>query len=279
MRHVGARLDCALEPRELDAERRTLLGDARRFVAPAGFADHLARRRDEGRALDYVAICTPNHLHAEHTALALRAGSDAVCEKPVALDLEQIDELCALERETGRRVHAMLQLRHHPALRALRARRAGQVTGSAHVELDYRVDGQRWRDRWHGDEVRSGGIAFELGIHSLDLLLWIFGRAREWRVQRNEPDRLEARLELQRASVRWRLDSRPLGPGSPCGPRRTLTVDGDRIDLARDCHGLHRHAYAAILAGRGPGLRAARPAIELADRLRRGAPVLAGESS
>ena len=73
-------------------------------------------KRDPGSALDYVAVCTPNYLHYAHIAAGLRLGCDVICEKPLVPTPELMDELALVERETGKRVYNILQLRHHDAI-------------------------------------------------------------------------------------------------------------------------------------------------------------------
>src|SRR6056297_1513691 len=73
-------------------------------------------KRDPFTALDYVAICSPNHLHRAHIAASLRLGCDVICEKPLVPTPEDLEALRTLEKETGRRVYNVLQLRHHPAI-------------------------------------------------------------------------------------------------------------------------------------------------------------------
>lgn len=80
------------------------------------------RRASSDRAVDYVSICSPNYLHDAHVRFALRSGADAVCEKPLALNPWNIDGIQAMEKDTGRRVNTILQLRLHPAIIELRDR-------------------------------------------------------------------------------------------------------------------------------------------------------------
>ena len=65
---------------------------------------------------DYLSICSPNNLHDAHIRLALRVGADAICEKPLVLNPWNLDQLQEIEKETGKKVYTVLQLRVHPAL-------------------------------------------------------------------------------------------------------------------------------------------------------------------
>ena len=74
-----------------------------------------------GKKIDYVSICSPNHVHFEQVAWAMNIGATAICEKPLVLTTRQLDELQACEKKTGRRVFTVLQLRVHAAIKELRA--------------------------------------------------------------------------------------------------------------------------------------------------------------
>ncbi|MEM6671682.1 MAG: Gfo/Idh/MocA family oxidoreductase [Planctomycetota bacterium] len=262
----AGRVVAVVEPAGLTPERREILGADVSVLADLDGLAGEVEAADE--PIDAVVVCTPNHLHAEHVAWALERGFGAVCEKPVALSVEAIDDLERRAIEAEREIHPILQLRHHPGILALRERLADGPAGRATVTVDYRLDGSRLFDRWRADEDRSGGLVFELGIHTLDLVLWLFGPARDTEVLRYGPRAVEARIDLERADVEWRLEVTPPADEGGATPKRELVVDGDRIDLAKDCNGLHRHAYAALLEGRGPELREARASVALASRIR-----------
>src|SRR5438045_3357216 len=83
------------------------------------FDRHLEKLRRQGQKIDYVTICSPNYLHDSHIRFALRHHADAICEKPLVLNPWNLDALEEIEKETGRRVYTILQLRLHPAIQSL----------------------------------------------------------------------------------------------------------------------------------------------------------------
>ncbi|MDZ7719999.1 MAG: Gfo/Idh/MocA family oxidoreductase [Balneolaceae bacterium] len=82
------------------------------FTEVERFDRHLEkiRREKNGKAIDYMSICSPNFLHDAHIRLALRVGADAICEKPLVLNPWNLDVLQDLEEEYGQRVWTILQL-------------------------------------------------------------------------------------------------------------------------------------------------------------------------
>ena len=90
------------------------------FVEFERFDRHIDKLRREGTQVDFISICSPNYLHDSHIRFALRSGSHAICEKPLVLNPWNYDGLSEFERETGKKVYNVLQLRLHPVINALR---------------------------------------------------------------------------------------------------------------------------------------------------------------
>jgi UDP-N-acetyl-2-amino-2-deoxyglucuronate dehydrogenase len=239
------------------------------------------RRGPQHNRVHYVSICSPNYLHDAHVRMALRAGADAICEKPLVLSPWNLDALEDLEEETGRRVNAVLQLRLIPALVALKARLNPQRRAErADVCLTYVTRRGRWyHTSWKGSPEKSGGLCMNIGIHLLDLVLWLFGNVEASKVQLASPCKMAGVLELERARVRWflSLDPQDLPSGWREAGRfahRSLVIDGEEVNFSSDVHGMHTHVYAEALAGRGFSIRDARPAIELGHAIQRADPVI-----
>jgi UDP-N-acetyl-2-amino-2-deoxyglucuronate dehydrogenase len=249
--------------------------DVRFFTEFERFDRHLdkLRRGPKEHRVDYVSICSPNYLHDAHTRLALRIGADAICEKPLVINPWNLDALEELERETGRRVYTVLQLRVHPALIALKERLRAE---SRHhdVSMTYITSRGHWYDvSWKGSVERSGGLATNIGIHFFDLLMWLFGDVVESHVHRAEPNKIGGHLELERATVRWFLstDRADLPFAAEPGKRttfRSIQVDGQEVEFTDGFADLHTRIYEEILAGHGFGISDARPSVELAYRIR-----------
>ncbi len=239
------------------------------------FDRHLDKLKRHGTKIDYVSICTPNYLHDSHIRFALRHGADAICEKPLVLNPWNVEALSEIEKETGRRIHTILQLRLHPAIIALREKvKASKPSEKFDVDLTYITSRGSWYHiSWKGDPAKSGGIATNIGIHFFDMLIWVFGSVKNVEVNRMGPDSAEGRLELERANVRWLLsinyDHIPADVRAK-GKRtyRSLTMSGKEIEFSDGFTELHTDSYRGILNGDGFGLGDANPAIELAYQIR-----------
>lgn len=248
--------------------------DAAFFTEFEMFEAHIHDLARRGEGVDHVGICSPNYLHKPHMAFALRAGADAICEKPLVLDPADLDDLLLLERTTGRRVNTILQLRLHPAILALRDRVAAAGDRVHDVDLGYFTSRGAWyHASWKGREDKSGGIASNIGVHFFDMLAFVFGDLRKSIVHHRGPSAAAGYLEFDRARVRWVLsiDRGHLPPQTPPGQTtyRSITVDGEEIEFSGGFTDLHTRSYEAILDGRGFGLAEARPSIETVSAIRR----------
>ncbi|MGN8027455.1 Gfo/Idh/MocA family protein [Microbacterium sp. 22242] len=150
---------------------------AAEFAVPSVHTDAAALLA--GHGLDLVSICTPPQSHAPLAALAQRAGVVPLVEKPTTLNLRELDELRAVEEETGVPVLTVFQHRFGAAGRLLARLVAEGGLGRPQVAtcetLWYRDDayfGVPWRGRW---DVEGGGPTMGHGIHQFDLLLAILG--------------------------------------------------------------------------------------------------------
>jgi UDP-N-acetyl-2-amino-2-deoxyglucuronate dehydrogenase len=274
---TGNRLVAAVDPHDAVGVLDRYGFDVRFFTEIERFDRHLEklRRGAEADRVHYVSICSPNYLHDAHIRLALRAGADALCEKPLVINPWNLDALRDLERETGRRVSTVLQLRLHPQLQALRDRMTREAPSRPHdVSLTYVTVRGRWYDTsWKGSEERSGGLATNIGIHLFDLLLWLFGPVQACEVHLRERRRLAGFLELQRARVRWFLSADaadlPFTPEPAVKTTfRSIEVDGLEVEFSEGFADLHTRVYEEALAGRGFGIDESRPAVELTHRIR-----------
>ena len=246
--------------------------DAHFFTEFERFDRHVDKLRRRGTRIGWMSICSPNYLHDAHVRFALRSGSDAICEKPLVLNPWNIDGLESLERESGRRVSTILQLRLHPAITALRERVAR--SGRRHaVDLTYVTSRGRWyQASWKGDEAKSGGIATNIGIHFFDMLGFVFGPLERQTAVLREPQCASGVLHYRDADVRWFLsvDRRDL-PAHVRGVKptfRAVTMDGEDIEFSEGFTDLHTRSYEAVLAGRGYGLDDVRPCVEVVSAFR-----------
>src|SRR5688572_28093707 len=147
------------------------------FTEYERFDRHLDKLKRQGTKIDYVSICTPNYLHDSHMRFALRHHADAICEKPLVLNPWNVDALEEIEKETGKKVFTILQLRLHPSIIALKKEVEESPKDKVFdVDLTYITSRGHWyQTSWKGDITKSGGVATNIVIHFFDMLAWVFG--------------------------------------------------------------------------------------------------------
>lgn len=274
VKEVGGDLVAAFDPADSVGVIDSYFPEARYFNEFERFDRHLDKLRRAGEKVDFASICSPNYLHDAHVRFALRSDADAICEKPLVLNPWNLDGLAAMERETGKRVYSILQLRLHPTIIALKERIDRQPAGKVFdVDLTYITSRGRWYHvSWKGDEQRSGGIASNIGVHFYDMLEFVFGKLKAIHVHLHTPSHAAGYMEYDRANVRWFLsvDRNDLPAQTPEGQStyRSITVDGDEVEFSRGFTDLHTLSYAHILNGGGFGLDDVRPSIEAVSHIR-----------
>ncbi|WP_370213832.1 Gfo/Idh/MocA family oxidoreductase [Roseovarius sp.] len=249
--------------------------DAKFFTDFELFDAHVNAECRAGRALDYVSIASPNFLHSAHMQWALRAGADAICEKPLVLHPGQIDELKAIEVDTGRKIHTILQLRLHPTILALRERVSKMQAGEkVDVDLTYITSRGNWYLKsWKGLTEKSGGIATNIGVHFYDMLHFVYGAVQENIVHLNTLTKAAGYLEYERARVRWflSLDVNDVPAEERAKGKRTfraVVADGENLEFSDGFTELHTKIYQDILSGGGFGVEDNRVAIETVSNIR-----------
>lgn len=256
------------------------------FIEPERFDRHLEKLKyDKNIELDYVSICTPNYLHDSHIRLALRRNSDAICEKPLVLNPWNLDALSKMEKETGKRVWNILQLRLHKNILELKKKvDASPKDKVFDIDLTYLTSRGNWYyTSWKGDVTKSGGIATNIGVHFYDMLSWIFGDIKENIVHLHTHDRASGYLEFDRARVRWFLsiNYNVLPEKIKIKGQRTfrsIKIQGEELEFSEGFTGLHTEVYKGIINGEGFGLEDSRKAIEIVHDIRNSNPIgLKGE--
>jgi UDP-N-acetyl-2-amino-2-deoxyglucuronate dehydrogenase len=276
IKDVGGEVIAALDPHDAVGILDQFFPHTRFFTEFERFDRHLEKLRRQGGAdqLDYLTICSPNYLHDAHIRAALRVRADAICEKPLVLNPWNLDALEDLEKEYGKRLYTILQLRVHPAIVAVRERYLKDKSKRHKVVLTYLTSRGSWYlTSWKGNIERSGGLATNIGIHFFDMLAWIFGDVKKSEVHLSSPTTMAGFLELANADVQWFLsiDEENLPKEvKEKGQRtyRSITINNEELEFSEGFADLHTEVYRGILAGKGYGIRDARQSIEAAHKIR-----------
>jgi predicted dehydrogenase len=132
--------------------------------------------------VDVVSLCTPPFLHREQVEVLLRGGKHVVCEKPLVGSLREVDELAAIEGETGARVMPVFQYRYGHGLQKLRHLVLGGLAGKAYatsVDVAWQRGPGYYEVPWRGrHETELGGVLLSHCVHALDMATYVLGEPR-----------------------------------------------------------------------------------------------------
>ena len=224
-------------------------------------------------SLDYVSICSPNYLHLSHISAGLRLGCNVICEKPLVSSTRELEELSFLEKETGKKVFNILQLRHHPSIMKIKKDiETINKDKKYEVDLTYITSRGKWYQKsWKGDIKKSFGVTMNIGIHFFDMLHFIFGNLKTNILHYCDDTKACGFLEYDKARVKWFLsidsEDLPAGIQEQQPTFRSIKIDGREIEFSGGFTDLHTVSYDKILNGQGFGLSDAYHCIQTAENM------------
>ncbi len=129
--------------------------------------------------LDIVSIAVPNHIHKDLTIEALKAGCHVLCEKPMAMNAGEAEEMCKVAKKLGKRIMIDFTYRtHSPSVALKKEIDAGRLGDIYYVRTQWlrRRGAPSGAGSWFSQKKLSGGgPLIDLGVHRLDLALWLMG--------------------------------------------------------------------------------------------------------
>ncbi|WP_201512870.1 Gfo/Idh/MocA family oxidoreductase [Psychrobacter alimentarius] len=234
-------------------------------------------QREEDTRVDYISICSPNYLHLSHITLALRMGCDVICEKPLVLSVDDLKEIQLVEKETGKRLYNILQLRLHDAVIALKSKIDQELLKNPEKKYDCEIQyitsrGKWYQESWKGDVNQSGGIATNIGVHFFDLLYHLFGEPIYNEKDFQGSHSSKGRLKFKNADVNWFLsvnsDDLPEEVKGKQPTFRAIKIGDDLVEFSKGFTDLHTISYKEVLEGRGFGAKEAACCIEMTESIR-----------
>ena len=137
----------------------------------------------EKEDLDVISVCTPNKFHAAATIAALKSGCHVLCEKPMATTLKEADKMMETARKMRRKL--MVGFTHRlmsgprKCKEILRKKELGKPF-MIRVRFAHGGPYKGWAkmgDTFYNPNISAGGAMLDMGIHAIDLCLWMFGEA------------------------------------------------------------------------------------------------------
>lgn len=123
--------------------------------------------------IEIVIIATPNELHAPLAIKALRAGKNVICEKPVVLSSEELDEVIAVANECGKLFTVHQNRRFDVDFLMMKEAYHSSKLGRV-FSIESRIQGSRGiPGDWRGKPEHGGGMVYDWGVHLIDQMLLI----------------------------------------------------------------------------------------------------------
>ena len=168
----------------LDGVHLAAVGDVNRAAADALAAQYGARAVYTLEAIlddpeiTAVSVCLPTFLHAAVVVAAAERGKHILCEKPLALSLEDVDHMQAAVKRAGVRCMVAQVIRFWPEYVVIREALAHGQLGQPRMVTGTRLASPPTWGAWFSDPNKSGGALFDLHIHDLDFVYSLFGKPR-----------------------------------------------------------------------------------------------------
>lgn len=194
--------------------------------------------------LDVVSVCVPNALHAEVSLAALEAGAHVLCEKPLAISLEEALAMQRAAQSAQRRLMVAYNHRYRADVGWLRRVISEGALGEVYnVYAWWRREAGIPRSSWFSQKALSGGGALiDIGVHMLDLALWLLDFPRVETVSGQVGTHFGARGVKASSSPLWK------GEFSP----QRFDVDDSAFGFLRCAGGLSVHLHASWAEHRAP---------------------------
>jgi len=157
---------------DIDSVKATVFSE--KFICKAyqHIEDMLANEKD----IDVVSICSPNGLHAKHSILSLEAGFHVLCEKPMAINVQDCGEMIKTAERMNKRLFAIKQNRFNPPVAAVKKlideNKLGKIM-SVQLSCFWNRNEDYYHNSWKGTKDLDGGTLYTQFSHFVDLLYWL----------------------------------------------------------------------------------------------------------
>ncbi|MGC9358924.1 MAG: Gfo/Idh/MocA family protein [Anaerolineae bacterium] len=223
--------------------------DLQTIVSPTGeqaawYADY--RDMFASEDLDSVDICLPTYRHAETSMAALEAGLPVLCEKPMALSLEDCDAMIEASERAGKPLMIAQCLRFWHEYELIRAKADPSGYGRILSMQLWRGSATPTAQAWMREAARSGGAILDLHIHDVDYVQHVLGLPKRVYAQGGQSLGAERGYDYVLASYEY-------------GPGVQVSAAAHWVDVplpfAYRAHVRYERAYLQLDSGLSPSLR------------------------
>ena len=235
------------------------------------YIDKISRTKNK---INFLTICSPNYLHDSHIRFGLRSKAHVICEKPLVINPWNLDAIEKMQKEYKRNVYSINQLRLHPSI--IKLKNKLKNSNVIHdVDITYISPRGNWYQySWKGDDNKSGGLLYNIGIHLFDLINYLFGDVEKTKLYYASRKCYSGYVRLKKANVRYFLsiDENHLNFLKNKNYDKTfklLNVDNNEINLSKNFSNLHVLSYKNILNKKGFKINSIRTGIEITYKIKK----------
>lgn len=142
----------------------------------------LSKMLQNENEVNVISICSPNGLHADQSILALNAGFHVLCEKPLAIKVEDCGRMISAAENSNKRLFAIKQNRYNPPVEAVKNAidedKLGKIY-SIQLSCFWNRNNDYYNNSWKGSQDMDGGTLFTQFSHFIDLLYWMIGDVKQ----------------------------------------------------------------------------------------------------
>jgi UDP-N-acetyl-2-amino-2-deoxyglucuronate dehydrogenase len=218
------------------------------------------------KKIDYTVILTPNYTHFKYIKFALSNKSNVICEKPLVLTNYHLKQIEKLEKKYNKKVFTILQLRTLEVIKSL-YKEIQKSKKNHNVLINYITPRGHWYQKsWKGNIKKSGGVLFNIGIHLLDVLCYLFGNYLRYNISKKNDYSVKGSIEFKNAKANFNLsiDKKDLKKYKNKKVVRDFIIDNKKMDLVKNFEQAHTDSYKAIIEKKDFGLNIVKKAIKLA---------------
>ena len=216
------------------------------------------------KKIHYTVITTPNHTHFKYIKFALKNGSNVICEKPLVITRYQLIQLKKIENKYKKKIYSILQLRTLKELKSLKKKINKDIFYN--IEINYITPrGQWYQSSWKGDKKKSGGILFNIGVHLIDVLVYLFGKPKTKKLIYSYKNCSKGEIKFSNAMAKFYLSTKKedLKKFKNKKVVRDFIINDKKIDLVKNFEQSHIDCYRDILEKKKYSLEEVKESIKL----------------
>jgi len=127
-----------------------------------------------------LCVCTPNYLHEPHSIEGLKAGMHIVAEKPMALSVQECNNMISEAKKANKTIFAVKQNRYNPPVQEVKKLVENKLLGDIYlIQVNCfwnRGDAYYAESNWRGKKDKDGGCLFTQFSHFVDILYYLNGK-------------------------------------------------------------------------------------------------------